>query len=155
VVLKAFHVRSAWYLHKTWGPFLTHTGPKFYNFIRPRPRFVWPFPARTRSLSSDVIHTTPKDDFILFQPKWSPVCLEPPVTIVRFNTFPLINKSQQSLSELFNDALKTSEITLAFEERYKGIGYQVCKTLSIFCRGSYKNFRENQVGWVYFQNRTL
>jgi hypothetical protein len=37
---------------------------------------------------------------------------------------------QESLNELFNDALKTSEVMLAIEERYKDIGCQVCKVLS-------------------------
>jgi hypothetical protein len=34
------------------------------------------------------------------------------------------------VNELFNDSLKTSEVILAFEERYKNIGCQVCKVLS-------------------------
>jgi hypothetical protein len=36
----------------------------------------------------------------------------------------------QSLNELFNDALRISEVILAFEEWYKEIGCQVCKVLS-------------------------
>jgi hypothetical protein len=44
--------------------------------------------------------------------------------------FILMHKFQCSLNGLFNDALYTSEIILAFEERYKAIGCQVCKVLS-------------------------
>jgi hypothetical protein len=44
--------------------------------------------------------------------------------------FLLIHKCQLSLNELFNDALKTFEVTLAFEERYKNMKCQVFKMLS-------------------------
>jgi hypothetical protein len=41
-----------------------------------------------------------------------------------------MRKCQLSLNELFNDALRTCEVILAFEERYKDIGCHVCKVLS-------------------------
>jgi hypothetical protein len=41
-----------------------------------------------------------------------------------------MHKCQQSLDELFNDALRTFG---AFEERYKDIGCQVCKVLISNC----------------------
>jgi hypothetical protein len=42
---------------------------------------------------------------------------------------------------ILDDAVRTAEVILAFEERYKDIGYQVCKVLSrtISGTGSYEN----------------
>jgi hypothetical protein len=41
-----------------------------------------------------------------------------------------MHKCQSPLNEAFNDALKTSDFLLAFEERYKDVACQVCKALS-------------------------
>jgi hypothetical protein len=52
--------------------------------------------------------------------------------------FILIHKCQQSLNDLFNNVVRKSEVILAFEERYKDIGFQVYNLLSL-AGGSYEN----------------
>jgi hypothetical protein len=44
--------------------------------------------------------------------------------------FLLMHKCPQSLNKLFNNAVRTSEVILAFEECYKDIRCQVCEVLS-------------------------
>jgi uncharacterized protein YpbB len=63
-------------------------------------------------------------------------------------------KCQQYLNELFNDALKTSEVILAFEEWYKDIGCQVCKVLSkTFSGKTTKTKTPEQIKLVGFVSR--
>jgi hypothetical protein len=58
------------------------------------------------------------------------------------------------LNELFNDALRTSEVILAFEERYKDIGTKLRCYLELFLGGgSYENPQENEVGGICFRAR--
>jgi hypothetical protein len=54
--------------------------------------------------------------------------------------------------EWFNDALRTSEVILTFEERYKDIGCQICKALSrtISGRGQLRNSPRKSSRWDLF-----
>jgi hypothetical protein len=51
------------------------------------------------------------------------------------------------LNELFNDAIRTSDVILVFEEQYKDVGYQVYKVLS---QTVSENPQENKVGEICF-----
>jgi hypothetical protein len=62
--------------------------------------------------------------------------------------FLLMHKCQQSLNELFNDALRTYEVNLAFQERYKDIGCQVCKMLFLTISGRGAATKIKSVGFV-------
>jgi hypothetical protein len=68
-----------------------------------------------------------------------------------------MHKRQQSLNELFNDALKTYRFTFAFEERNKDVGAKSVRCyLQLFLGGdSYGNHRENQVCGIYFRSPTV
>jgi hypothetical protein len=68
-----------------------------------------------------------------------------------------MHKRQQSLDELFNDALKQSRVILAFEERNKDVGAKSVRCyLQLFLGGgSYGNHRENQVCGIYFRDPTV
>jgi hypothetical protein len=73
-----------------------------------------------------VFHTPPKLNTLLFRLEWSPIYLQFALTTVSLIFLLLMHKRQQSLSELFNDAQRTSEVILAFEKLYEAIGCQVC-----------------------------
>jgi hypothetical protein len=56
------------------------------------------------------------------------------------------------MNELFNDALRTSEVILAFEERYKDIGCNIYKVLSrnISERGQLQKSPRKSSRWDLF-----
>jgi hypothetical protein len=67
--------------------------------------------------------------------------------------FLLVHKCQQSLNELFNDALKAAQVILEFEERYKDIGCQVCTVLSrtVSGRGQLRKSAKKSSRWDWFR----
>jgi hypothetical protein len=68
-----------------------------------------------------------------------------------------MHKWQQSLKELFNDAVRKFEVILVFEERHGVTGYQVCKVLSgtLFARVQQQNLRGKiQVRRICFRSLT-
>jgi hypothetical protein len=66
--------------------------------------------------------------------------------------FLLKHKCQLSFNELLNDALRTSEVILAFEEHYQNIGCQVCKVPSrtISGRGQLQKSPRKSSRWDFF-----
>jgi hypothetical protein len=71
--------------------------------------------------------------------------------------FLLMHKFQQFLNELFNDALRTSDVILAFEELYKvsDAKFLRCYVELFLWEGSYENPRENQVSGISFRSPTV
>jgi hypothetical protein len=123
---------------------------------------ISPGPARGASGPSSkfvfkyVTRTPPKPDFLLFQPEWSPIYLQPALTIASLRHF-YFNAQLPVILELFNAALRTSEVILAFEERYKDIRCQVWKVLSrtISGRGQLRKSPRKSSRWDLFPEPDL
>jgi hypothetical protein len=116
------------------------------------PRTIWPDPARARSLSTNMLpvpHLSPT--FFYSSPNEARSIYNLPWLSYHEYIFLLIQR-QYSLSELFIDVLKTSQVILAFGERYKDIGWQVCKVLSriISGRGQLRKSPRKSSRWDLF-----
>jgi hypothetical protein len=61
-----------------------------------------------------------------------------------------MHKCQLCSIELFDDAVRTSEVTFTFEERYKAIGCQVCNVLPRTFSGKRQLWRYPPRRWVFF-----
>jgi hypothetical protein len=69
----------------------------------------------------------------------------------------LTHKYQYSLNKLFNDTVGTSQVILAFEDRYRISDAKFVRYyLELFLGGgSCENPRENQVGGICFRDPTV